>query len=312
MTHPLAARLLALVLALPAAGCIDYDVNRNREFERWTQPERAGGVDILWVVDDSQSMYEEQALLAEHASTFIGFLTHVPVDFRLGVVNTDMEAESAGSLTGELLDPDSPGLVEGFSVEVANEATGSREERGFDAALLGSVAMGGAGDLELVFFSDEDDQSEGSAADFLTALGNTRPGAAVVANAIVGDLPEGCASREVAADPGDRYLEAQDSSGGARESICTADYDAMLERIAARVLGLQDTFALAKVPELSSAEIRVDEVLIPERERHGWRYDAGDNAIVFDGYAVPPPGAVVTARYYEWAGAGVPVGDTGK
>jgi hypothetical protein len=46
----------------------------------------------------------------------------------------------------------------------------------------------------------------------------------------------------------------------------------------------------------------VDDVLVIERDRHGWRYEAGDNTIVFDGYAVPRPGAEIVVRYYEWVG----------
>jgi len=41
---------------------------------------------------------------------------------------------------------------------------------------------------------------------------------------------------------------------------------------------------------------------IHRRERHGWQYDAGLNAVVFDGFAVPPPGADIVFRYALWIG----------
>ena len=297
-----------LLLVVPLlAGCIDYDVDRRRLTDDWSQPAREGGVDILWVVDDSQSMYEEQALLAAHAGAFISFLSTVAVDYQLGVVTTD---PSAG-LAGDLLSADKEGLIEAFADQVTNGANGERVEQGFAAALSAFPASGGAfsrpeADIELVFFSDEDDQSGVAAADFLDALQAARPEGAVAVNAIVGDLPDGCAGLSAAADAGPAYVEAQEATGGARESICTADYDAMLERVALQVLGLDNTFALSAVPDLDTVEVRVDGALLHPRARHGWRYDAGANAIILDGYAVPPPGAAVEIRYYEWLGEGDP------
>ena len=56
------------------AACSDYGVARQVEVQSWTQPARAGGVDIVWVIDDSSSMLEEQEQLAAHADSFISFL----------------------------------------------------------------------------------------------------------------------------------------------------------------------------------------------------------------------------------------------
>ena len=78
--------------------------------------------------------------------------------------------------------------------------------------------------------------------------------------------------------------------------------DAMLSRIALKVLGLENTFGLSKPPDLSTMQVRIDNALIHKRDRHGWSYDAGKNAIVLDGYAVPYPGAEVVFNYAEWIG----------
>jgi len=298
---------LLLLLTQLTSACIDYGVTRARERDGFTQPAREGGVDVLWVIDDSMSMYEEQEQLAGHAGSFISFLTHVPVDFRLGVTNTDTAREAPGSLLGEVLDADSSNMVETFADQITTETAGSRDEHGFEAALLAADPDGEGADfvrpgaaLEIVFFSDEDDQSNLTVSEFQDGL--AAYGDDIVVNAIVGDLPEGCASLQSAADPGTAYVEAQDATGGSRESICAHDYAAMLERMALQVLGLDDTFALSKIPDLASTEVRVDGILLHRRDRHGWRYEAGQNAIVFDGYAVPPPGAGIEVSYFEWTG----------
>jgi len=92
-----------VLLALFLVACIDYGVTRKQELQTWTQPAHEGGVDILWVVDDSLSMDEEQAQLALHATTFVGFLSAAPVDFSLAVTTTDVDGSTAGALTGEAL-----------------------------------------------------------------------------------------------------------------------------------------------------------------------------------------------------------------
>lgn len=52
--------------------------------------ESVGKVDILWVIDNSGSMCEEQAQIREHAELFVNELVDVGIDFQLAVVTTDM------------------------------------------------------------------------------------------------------------------------------------------------------------------------------------------------------------------------------
>ena len=89
----------------------------------------------------------------------------VAVDFRLAVASTDMADTSAGQLLGSPLDPDTPALATEFTDLVSIGAEGSRDERGFDAALAAANPEGSSegfarseADLELVFFTDEDDR----------------------------------------------------------------------------------------------------------------------------------------------------------
>ena len=105
-----------------------------------------------------------------------------------------------------------------------------------------------------------------------------------------------------AADAGFKYQEIQEDTEGVRESICSLYYDALLNRLAMKVLGLQDRIFLTAPPDLATVEVRVDDAFIHQRERHGWRYDAGENSIVFDGYAVPFPKSEVVVTYNQWIG----------
>lgn len=300
------AVLSIFACAAPLVGCSDYSVTRSTVDDAFTQRAREGGVDVLWAMDTSASMYEEQATLAAHGAAFTDVLVRGTVPFRLAVTTTDPGAP--GVLSGAVLDDTTADLAGSFGSVIAetSDQTGDRTERGFDAVLAAldpdGQALEGVGDLEVVFFTDEDDNSEVDAAAFVERISNMRPDALVRVNAIAGDLPEGCFSSAAAADAGVRYDEAVRASGGRRESICSLDIDGALARVALAVLGLDDTFYLSDVPVVSSMEVRVDEALVPQRDIDGWRYDPGINAVIFDGLAVPPPGAGISIDYYDWRG----------
>ena len=146
-------------VTLLLTGCVDYDVVRKQDVEIFKQPVREGGVDILWVVDSSFSMDEEQVQLASHAATFITFLSTAPVDFKLGVTTTDVAA--GGMLIGPLLATDTPSLTAAFVDQVTGIGEGDRTEVGFLTAVAAAESgqLRPGADLEIVFFTDEDDQS---------------------------------------------------------------------------------------------------------------------------------------------------------
>jgi hypothetical protein len=293
-------------MGLLSLACHDYSVNKRSFVETFRQAVREEGIDILWVIDDSATMYEEQDLLVGSADAFIGFVANSGVDYRLGVVSTDMDLDP-GSLRGIAMDGDTPNLVDVFNAQVSSTAAGSRDERGFDAAVIAADPAAPEGfsradaDLELIIFSDEDDHSgmEGDA--FLSTLRDQRRGSVKV-HAVVGDPPAGCVSSLAAADAGTKYLKVQNKTQGRRESICTEDYGDMLARVALDVVGLETVFALSKVPQVSSIQVWVDGIVIHHRPQDGWSYYAGDNTLRFNGYAVPRPGALIETTYTEWFG----------
>ncbi len=286
------------------AACSDYDVTRSTARDGWIQSDRGAELDILWVIDDSASMAEEQETLIERSAAFATPLAAAELPFRLAITTTS----GTGALLAEPIGDQTENIEDEFrdALSLAGVA-GEREEAGFASAILAAdhrsneYARADA-DLELIVYSDEDDHSGIDPADFVSELEATRDGRAVVVSAVVGDLPTGCASAAGAADPGEAYVEAQEATGGARESICSADTEGMLERLANEVLGLQTKFVLSALPLLSTMEVRVDAVAIPRRDTDGWRYDGGDNSIVFDGWAIPRPGAAIEAFYYDYTG----------
>ncbi len=90
---------LSLVLTTAAAataltGCLEHPV-KEVEYERTivlkpvTLIEPNRDVDVLFVIDNSGSMAEEQGLLAKNFQAFIGELDLVDANYRVGIVTTD-------------------------------------------------------------------------------------------------------------------------------------------------------------------------------------------------------------------------------
>ncbi len=301
------ARLLPLLALLGA--CHDYGFQEVRYTQTFVQESLNTRADVLFVVDDSQSMAEEQALLRDNFGAFVEVVEGTRADFQAGVITTDVEADGAGLLRGEPITTDTEEMGAAFLEQLDVGYYGSRDERGFEAV---SMALDGRNPafirqdarLNLVFVSDEDDHSSGAIDAYLDAWRDLSGSGELVVHAIVGNMPAGCASGVTAADPGERYLSAAILTDGHRDSICADDYSAILQRIGLDLSNLNDTFFLEALPQPSSLEVFVEDVRIPEREQHGWQYDGARNAIVFDGWAVPRPAMPITVFYEILSGYG--------
>lgn len=300
-----------MLLPLLLTACNDYAVSQKVEEEAFEQDGGNLTVDVLWVVDNSQTMTEEQDMLTANLSTFVDALESFGADWQIGIVTTDVEREDAGELVGGIFTPDS--TIEDVAAAFNVGAEGDRTEQGLlsmqlattDPALSGANAgfIRSDADLGVAIVADEDDQSPGEVSSYTEHLKNLKGAGHARAAAIVGQLPQGCESPSAAADPAPRYLELVEATSGRQDSICLTDFTEVMQELALSALGLNDTFPLAAVPDLSSVEVKVDGVLIYRRDTDGWSYDAGHNAIKLHGHAIPPPGGGVSVRYHEWLGA---------
>ncbi len=290
----------ALLLVL---ACTDYEVTELGLTEHFLQPEVPESTDVLFVIDDSASMAEEQDRLAENFEAFIAVMLDSEADFQLGVTTTDLARQ--GRLNGPVLGAESEDVGERFLEALKVGTDGDRDERGFQAALLaldgdnGLVRSGSW--VSVVFLSDEDDHSPGAVADHVQDLRSFGDEGMAV-HGVVGDLPVGCASGTSAASAAERYVEAIEATGGFRDSICAEDYSEILARIALSTIGWNDTFELGELPESESLVVWVDAVQMPNREVDGWTYEPGDNALLFHGRAVPRPGMEVFVEYLPLLG----------
>jgi hypothetical protein len=307
-----------LYTAMMLHGCVDYviqdpdvdavpDVLVEERFVQAPFPD----VDVLFVVDSTGSMADEQTTLADAAAAFVGALASLDLSYQIGVVTTDPLDE--GVLLGRpwiLTAADEPDATLAATLQVGTSSLppaaglytatlALRDAGGFNRGFR----RAGAG-LHVIFFSDGDDQSDtwlgddpvSAFADVLAAE-EAATGRVARASAIVGDVPDGCRSDAGSAIAGERYAALADATGGRVESICNADLSAVAEALGGVAVEWPTRFALQARPLDGSVLVELD----GERLVDGWSVDADGPALVFD--VAPAADAVIQVSYTLDAGA---------
>jgi hypothetical protein len=301
-------------------------------------------VDIIWVVDDSGSMEDDQMAVRAAADAMAEVLTNGGIDYRLGVARhfaQDENSRRRGDLEGQGLTAD----LEQFKEDIVVGAQGGWEpglETGILAIdrLLPKTAAGEAPNPQrlredaatvIVNLSDERDQNleclacgsceepdsrqrfctEPAGQPEIDRFISAYTMRSAVVFAIVGDLPNGCQQSGSRDDfePGQGYVEVANGTGGSFGSLC-GDMRANVQDIARAATGIASDYTLSSIP--ASASIRIAKgqpgqgVTIPRNRQNGWDYDPVRNRIVFYGSARPVKGEEIVVGYRRWDWKGNP------
>ncbi len=303
-----------LALAILAAGCNDAGLEERPDtfHEEHSQANSVPPVDILWVVDNSGSMEQEQEKVADGFAAFIQYFLALELDFHMAITTTDTDPTGArGAFVGatRILDPATPDLVNTFMANAQVGIDGSGDERGLEAARLSLSEPNASGAnagflrpdalLAVIIVSDEEDVSADPVdtyVNFFRSLKANDP-ARVSLSGIVGDVPNGCENSEAHADPGVRYHQAIQALNGIAGSICADDFTAILDSLGSLISGMTVALELKHEPTAESIRVRVDGVEVPNDPLYGWTWSASQNAIVFATPAAPEECARIEIDY---------------
>ncbi len=275
-------------------------------------------IDIVFVVDNSCSMSDNQADLGASMQGFVDILDGGGTAWRVGVTSTDIDAAYGNPLEGRLVvvggllgvhydsSPDPVNVLEAMMLVGID---GSGEEKGIGAAYLAAELRrdeANAGffrdeaGLHIVVLSDEQDQTELARPPvieldpFIDWLDGLRaPNRPVSFSSIVCTAASsGCLSFDV----GTRYMTVSQEIGGVVASILDP-IDVAAQSIATAIVentGLR-SLELAGVPaDPATLEVLVDGGAL---DAGGFTYDATTNTIELT--ELPPRGAEVVVRYQE-------------
>ncbi len=268
-------------------------------------------VDVLFVVDNSGSMSEEQRSLRENFSLFMQYFAGSGLDYHVGVVSTDCDRTNT---KGVLVEDGGTAFIDNTYTEEeatasfqarANLGTnGSSDERGKDAAYAALVTNGSsssagfmrdAADLSIIVISDERDYSRDvTVNEFSNWMLGLKPTGATYFSSVVG-LGNGC----VNAERGTGYLEVTAAVGGIEWDICSSDYATLLDQLGLQAAGLSSEFFLSLVPVEESIEVAVvdtDGNTVDYFAGSDWTYSQPRNSITFLD-VFPDPLSVVKITY---------------
>ena len=153
--------------------------------------------------------------------------------------------------------------------------------------------------LEIVFVSDEDDQSPATLnyyVDFFKNLKGYRNEGRMHTHAIVGasnGRASACEGPGGDATRGERYVEVAQRTNGGIYSICEADFGTPLRMIGNQAFGLPVQFFLSRPALEATITVRVN----GSETTSGWAYDYESNSIIFDTNQVPQPGQTIEVDY---------------
>lgn len=283
----------------------------------------ADRVDILFVVDDSRSMAEEQAALASGFTTFLDELAASETDWQIGVVSTSLPDAGDPPLEGTSLVGDPPVLVPGmdaassFAERAQMGISGSDHEKGLQAAVdalnnsKGFVRVGA--NLVVIFVTDEDDCSDDDRLyghegedcyrlrerlvpvdQLVDQLVSHKWADEVIRfGGILGPLDRSCDETL----PSSRYVEAVSRVGGSISRICDEDFTPALHDLGAIASGILEQFTLSEPAHVDSIEVSVDGILVLPDAIDGWTYEAASQLLTFHGAAIPERGSEIVVEY---------------
>lgn len=262
-------------------------------------------VDILWIIDNSCSMVEEQTSLTENFPIFMDYFLGSGLDYHIGVTSTDIDNTYNGS-KGKLvvigqekhIDVSTLSPVELFTQMATLGTSGSGAEKGMGATYQAleiqrdQINAGFYRDeaaIHTIVISDEPDSTPASVitqAEFIDWYDNLKD-----------DVDERSFSSIIDSDGG-TYRNITNQIGGIIWDITTDDWATVLDQLRIQAAGLKKEYFLSNLPIVDTIEVSVDDITGAHLDflNSEWSYAPERNSITFLTY-IPNPLAVVNIEY---------------
>ncbi|MFO0726554.1 MAG: choice-of-anchor D domain-containing protein [Myxococcota bacterium] len=259
------------------------------------------GVDVLFVIDNSCSMGDDQANLSANIGAFINNTALMTSDFRMAITTTDVSSTfTAGVFRGPIMSPTTPNLALEFQLQASVGVLGSGIEQGLEAMDSVFHNLGGptseflrsSAGLVVVIISDEDDSSPASTVFYYSELQHYAPNGFLTI--LITGQAAGCVSPTLLgmAAPAPKYEDFKRLTSGTSLSICT-DWSMTLQTVGSLAFGLRTSFTLSKkLDPTGHVQVTVDGVVLPSSE---YTLDPGNNAVIL--LNPPPDGAQIAIDY---------------
>ncbi|WPU67065.1 hypothetical protein [Peredibacter starrii] len=264
-------------------------------------------LDIVWIIDNSGSMSDEQEALGDNFSAFIEDFITKDVDFKMAITTTDTSSSSKkgqmvyGSdtkLTSAKAKLNEAQFMRDFKSLVRVGTSGSGYEKGLEASegfmqKYASSWVRPDAYLAVVVLSDEEDQSSKSVKAYTDYLKSFKSEAGLVKMYSIVDVGMSNVGSNGVTTGYQRYADASKNTAGIVADI-RDDFYKSLDDMGESIIKLLDSFALANEPVPGTLKVYVNGV-----ESSNYTYDAATHSIKFDQGNLPPVGAEITVTYVK-------------
>ncbi len=305
-------KIWSLIPLLILAGCSnDVKFDTKPATDNFAQDVKYNKkVDILFIVDNSQSMNLVQKQLIDQIPYLFDSLQNLNMDIHVASTSTTMNSHFAnvGKLIGDpkFISNETPGFLDEIKKRILIGDNGSSIEEGLSsmAAVLSDSYLATEGKgflrddsfLNIIVLSNEDDSSPDSWTTYTEFLDKLRPnrddGSKAWALNFFGvlSMDDQCSSSDWGYKyPGYKYMKVVDYSGGFKGSLCGSDLYRSVSTIKAKIIQILTDYKLNAPPIIDSIHVFVANIEVPKNDVNGWSYIAEKNSVRFNGNSVPKP-----------------------
>lgn len=295
-----------LQVALRGQG--DMTGTTTETFQQPAQPM----TDILFTIDNSCSMGDEQAALAANFSSFISYANTANVDYRIAVTTTDdFAANGQGQFTSQgggptVLSRSMPNINTLFASRVNVGINGSGYERPLSTTLkaltpplrdtTNASFLRDDANLAIIIVTDAPDQSPEPIDYYLSRMPLVKGPRRIhqVSVSVIGPFTPPSATCSIEGLDTGRYEPLVRKTGGVSSTICTQNWATSLQALGQSALGPRSNFFMRNPPDTAQP---VDVLVNGQPVSNAWTYDPNANTIVFATGQAPAAGTTLTVTY---------------
>ena len=262
--------------------------------------------DIIFVIDNSGSMFSYQTAVANNMNIFMNVFVTLGIDYQIGVITTDKS-----HFLGSVITPNSTDPVGDLAYQIGTAAGiyGSGTERGLKMSYDVTQPNADAGPtstflrtdamLVLVYISDEPDHSSTNWTDYANYFNQLKgTPSMVISHAVAGDYPSGCTwvdpntGYNRTAQYGAGYYDIVQYYGGIYYSICATDWGQQMQSLA------QNSVPVLEYPLENSGVIEDSiSITVEGQPNSDWTYSSDTNSISFSVSQGPTEGEEIEITY---------------